>query len=264
MNYHDYIKRYEDALYDYYRVKLLVDHLVGGVPKDPDMMKAWIGATCKQFSEEERAKIVKADIAALPKVLEEEMDVSGTTFLVDDGEPSKGLYIEGRQLKALLKECANIMRNSIPNGKVPAKDPKNPDKVLKEEYGIAALKSKMADQVFVEEERVFLNRQKPDRTAQRAIHIPDGPRGPRNAIKVSDILDNVDVEFTVRRLRRGSVSEEALYLCLHFGEENGLGADRSQAFGKFKVVNMDKLTFEEFNTRMAEPFVPSWLKEKAA
>jgi hypothetical protein len=249
MNYHDYVKQFEGTLWDYYRVKLKVGHLVGGVPKDPKMVEAWIGATCKEFSQEERAKIVQATVAALPEKIGEELDNSGTTFLVD---PDNGLYLEGRQLKALLKECANIMRNSVPSGK---KDG---------ELGVAALKSKMADQVFVEEEKVFLDRQRIDRTIQRAIHIPDGPRGPRNAIKVSDILDNVDVAFTVRRLRKGTVSEEALFLCLHFGEQNGLGADRSQGFGKFKVVSVDKLTFEEFRALMEKPFEPSWLKEKVA
>jgi hypothetical protein len=246
MDYREVIKKHEDSLYDFYRVRLLVKELVGGCPKDPEMIKGWIGATCKEASQEERAKIVDAKVEALPQVVEEELEATGTTFLVDK---ECGLYLEGRQLKAMLKEAANIMRSSVPSKKKEG------------ERGVAALKSKMADHVFVEENKVFLNRQKVDKTTQRPIHIEDGPRGPRSAIKVSDIVENVEIEFTVRRLRHGEVTEEALYLCLNYCENLGLGADRSQGYGKFQVQDVQKLTLEE--ARAQKPFVPGWKVEAA-
>ena len=239
-NYFDVIAKREPDLYDFYRVRIRVEHLVGGVPKDPEMVQAWIGATCKEASADERAKIVKADLAALPDVVEDELSATGTTFLVDKSAEKRGLYIEGRQVKSMLKEAANIMKNSVPSKK---KDG---------ELGVAGLKSKMADHVFVEEEFVYLGRQKVDRTVQRPIHIEDGPRGPRNAIKVSDILDNVELEFSVRKLRKGEVTEEALYLCLHYAENVGLGADRSQGFGKFKVLDVQPMTLEQIHELQAQ------------
>jgi len=241
MDYREVIKKHEESMYDFYRVKLKAVELVGGTPKDPEMIKGWLGATCKAMAQEERAKIVEAKVEAMAQVVEEEVEATGTTFLSD---PELGLYIEGRQLKAMLKEAANIMRSTVPSKK---KDG---------ERGIANLKSKMADHVFVDEYRVFLNRQKVDKTIQRPIHIEDGPRGPRSAIKVSDIVENVELEFTIRRLRHGEVPEAALYLCLHYCENLGLGADRSQGFGKFKVLDVQKLTLEE--ARAQKPFVPSW------
>jgi hypothetical protein len=246
MDYRDVIKQYADDLYDFYQVKIHVDHLVGGIPKDPKMVEAWVNATCKAASAEDRAKIVKMDVEALPEVTSEVLSYSGTTFCEDKGNPCKGLYLEGRQLKSMLKESANIMKTSVPSSKKEG------------ELGITALKSKMADQVFIEEDRVFLDRQKPDRTTQRPISIKSGPQGPQSAIKVSDLCDDVNITFLIRRLRKGEVSEKVLYLCLHYAENIGIGADRSQGFGKFKVEDVLKLSLEQAREILGRGFTPSW------
>jgi hypothetical protein len=249
MDYRDVIKNFEPKLCDFYRVKIHVNRLVGGIPKDPAMVEKWVAATCKKASDEERARIVQTHLEDLPKVTDDTIKYNGTKF---SGENTpKGLFIESRQVKSMLKESGNIMKFSVPNSK---KD---------DELGIPCLKNKVGDHVFVEEDEIYLDRQKPDRILQRPISIKNGPRGPVSAIKVSDICDNVDITFTLRRLLKGEVPEKVLYLILHYGENLGVGADRSQGFGKFKVMDVQKLSLEQAREILDRGFTPSWLNKVA-
>ena len=48
------------------------------------------------------------------------------------------------------------------------------------------------------------------------------------------------MRFAVRRLDDDAVSEKALYAILAYGQNIGLGADRSQGMGTFEVLEMER------------------------
>jgi CRISPR/Cas system CSM-associated protein Csm4 (group 5 of RAMP superfamily) len=175
--------------------------------------------------------LVDATKAELPDLSDEKAAKSWVGFKSDEG----GLYIEGRIVKALLKESANIIKKIVPS----RKDKKNPKGV-----GITNFKSKVADHVFVVEKKIYLtkdgeNVKKADELAERPIHVMTA-QGPRNSIKRTDLVHGAEVEFTVRRVDDIAVPEKAFYAVLSYGRHVGLGADRSQGMGTFEVVSVEK------------------------
>lgn len=212
--------------FDEYHVRMVIPELVGGVPKHKDLLKGWINATNKEKSDEDRQKLIEASITELPDLSSEKEDKSWVGFKQDD----KGLYIEGRQVKAMLKESANIVKKEVPV-------PKNIEKSGK---GIAALKSKVADHVFVVEDKIYLGREKPDLQEERPIHVMTA-QGPRTSVKRSDIVKDVTIDFTVRRFCDTAVPEVSLFAILDYCRNLGLGADRSQGKGKVAEIFIEKM-----------------------
>jgi hypothetical protein len=208
-----------------YCVKLRLEDIVGGTPKSPDLIQGWIDATNKKKSDEQRAALVTATIEELDETSNEVVDKSAIGFKSDD----KGLYIEGRCAKAMLKEVANIIRNIAP-GKTKGKHVK----------GVTALKSKIADQSFIEERRIYLGREKPDEIEEKPIHVKT-PRGKRTALKRIEICRDCEIAFHVL-LRNGSeATEQTLLAILDYAQKSGLGADRSQGRGQFEVLSVEKV-----------------------
>jgi len=198
---------------------------------NPNLVESWVNATNKKKSKEERAALVAADLALLPDMTDEKIEKQGICFPRKDGK----LIFEGRKVKAMLKEAANIVKQLLPGG------------------GIANLKSKVGDQVFVDEYFLSLGRSQPDATEveegepdateQKPIHVQT-PQGKRDSIKVYEICRDVELEFTVRRLaQRGAmaVPESALLAILTYGQSIGLGADRSQGRGRFEILSVVKI-----------------------
>jgi len=209
--------------FDEYVVKIKVPRIAGGIPKDPEMMETWVNATNKKKSEEERKKIVEATKEQMEAVTDEVCKKNGTGFKSEEG---KGLYIEGRQLKSMLKEAANIIKDLVPSKE-------------EGEKGIKALKSKVADRVFVVEEKVFLGKTEPDSVEDRPISVIVA-QGPRTSIKRTEYVHNVELTFTVRRLHDSAVPEKTLYAILSYSQQIGLGAERSQGCGIFEIVSVTK------------------------
>lgn len=237
MNFNEFKNQFQDSLYDEYAVTLHLNDVAGGTPMHKDLITGWINATNKNKSEEERNKIIEATIKTLPEVAEEKEAKSWVGFKRDkDGY----LYLEGRCVKAMLKEAANIIKQVVPVSAAEAagKSKKSNAK------GITNLKSKVADRVFVVENRVFFERdgeriRKPDELEERPIHAMT-PQGPRSSLKRTDILRGVDVKFTVRRLADNTVPETALYACLVYAQQLGLGSDRAQGRGTSNDVQCIK------------------------
>jgi hypothetical protein len=207
--------------FDTYKVKLFIKNIVGGKPASPEMIAKWVEATNKEKSEEERNRIRDAHMETLGDLTDEKVDKQSCVFARVDGK----LCIEGRQVKAMLKESGNIIKTIAPGEPV------------------TALKSKVADQVFVDEKYIPLGRTEPDRTEERPIHVMTA-QGPRTSIKRTEIVEGTEIEFTLRR-RRGNdktaVRERVLLGILDYCQSVGLGADRSQGCGEFEVISVDKV-----------------------
>lgn len=216
----------------------ITNRIVGGVPTDPELIKGWISANMPEVVAEEQRKLAEKTLAELPKATEEKAEGMWTTFKRTDA----GVYIEGRQVKALFKECANILREKLIQEE--RKGRKAEEKTTKSAF--TALKAKLAERLFVEEHVVFIQRggknlPKPDGMEERAIHV-DTAQGPRTALKRVDyIMAPASVKFTVRFLDDGVINLDLIKIILEFGGWNGLGADRSQGNGLFQVIEIQEL-----------------------
>lgn len=215
-----------------YRVRLLLQDIVGGIPKNKELIEAWVNARNKKKTAEARQELVDATKAKLAEIQGEQEEARGIGFLADE----KGLYIEGRQLKAMLKEASNITKKIVPGGK---KTEKNADKktVTVSAEGISALKSKVAERMFVEEDRIYLGVMKPTRIGERPISV-ETKQGPRSSIKRFEVVENVTIEFTVKRCRDNVVPQNTMLAVMQYAQESALGAERSQGFGKFTVLEV--------------------------
>ena len=219
------------APYDDYVVRLTVTSLAGGVPKHRDILRGWIDSTNKEKSQEDRDRLVQAAIKELPDISEEKEARSWVGFksALVDGKPS--LFIEGRQVKAMLKEAANIIKKVVPVPK---------HKGAPDGKGITNFKSKLADHVFVPQGPIYLNRSEPDVSEERPVHAMTA-QGPRTSLKRVDIVEDVTIEFPLRRLDNGNVPEISLMAVLEYAQHIGLGADRSQGKGSFSNVQVRKV-----------------------
>ena len=144
-----------------HRVELHVAEIHGGVPRNPDVVRSWLrakaGWTDEQQIEAEVARIFQAD----PTQTDEEVAGQATAKLADQHvngfkRDDQGLYIEGRQLKAGIKEAASIARAT--NKLAPKWGATN--------KGVHAF---VAEHVVVVEDRLYLGRTEHDEVHTRFV-----------------------------------------------------------------------------------------------
>ena len=212
----------------------LTNRLVGGIPSNPNLIEPWIRATMKEASDEDRKKIVDGTLKELPTLVDEKSQTMWTTFKKD----SKGIYIEGRQVKSMFKENANILRELL------VKLDKKAKGEGKSKY--TNYKSKLAERLFVTDEKIYFQRdgktlEAPDGAEEKAIHVMTA-QGERDALKRFDFVSApAQISFKMKVLNDGTVTEDDIKILLEHASLNGLGADRSQGNGLFKVVEVKEL-----------------------
>ena len=193
----------------------LRDKLVGGYPKNPEAEAAMLKARGLEdlipppvdpttLSEEDQ------------KALKEQAIAKSATGFKSNGQ---GLYLESRQIKAMLKEAANVTKVML---------------------GLKNMKSKIAERVFIEPTEIYLGKDRPDGTDTRIVHAMT-MQGPRSSLKFCDFILQPEVSFRLRTLNDGLITGEYLRTLLEYAQENGLGADRSQDFGKFDVIKFEAI-----------------------
>jgi len=202
--------------------QLVVGTIAGGTPTDPRVAEGWLktklGVDRDDLIREMVAEVmvergVTADEAT--QVVSENKHLNG--FRRDEG----GLYIEGRQLKAALKEAASI---AVAAGKLTARGWGKTNK---------GLLSYLSEHVFVVEERLSLGVLEPSGIAQRFVHTFRG-----NGIQYEEYVTDAKIDFTVITDHDFKAEEwAAIWTC---GEQNGLGASRSQGYGRYEVTKWDK------------------------
>lgn len=232
------------SLFKRYAVTLTIkNRLVGGIPTNQDLIKGWIAANMPAVDEAEREKLALKTASELPQATEDKAEGMWTTFKKD----LEGIYLEDRNVKAMFKECANILREKLIKDEKAEKNAKakaagdKPEKETKSRY--TNLKSKIAERLFIEEGKIrFTKKGKPvlavDGNEERAIHVMTA-QGPRTALKRCDFVEGpVDLSFTIRLLDDGVIDEELISVLLEYGGWNGMGADRSQGNGLFSVTQL--------------------------
>lgn len=180
------------------------DRIVGGIPKNPEMIKAWLAARGLEDLEEQTKK----------EMADQLTEGSWQGFKRD----ADGLYIEARQVKASWKMAANVIR-----------------KVIKFK---GPMRARLAERLFITPRLIHLGVQEASGFYEQTIHVI-GPRGPRNAIKRCDYVTAPKLEYAIWILDDGMFKKKNLEPLLLYAQEMGLGADRSQGEGQFDVVRFE-------------------------
>ena len=220
--------QYRQKAYPYrYAVTLRVRNLAGGVPSNPDVAEGWLRTKLGERSDAEIARLVAETMAA--RGVDENAaveEVNRLRHLNGFKRDENGLYVEGRQVKAMIKEAASIAAAAK---KLPLKSWGETRKGL---LGF------VAEHIFIPEERIYLGGggvMKPSRIVQKFVSTWRG-----TGIQFEEVVDEVEIGFTV--LADYEFGEEQWAMLWLTAEQNGLGASRSQGFGRFTIVKWEPLT----------------------
>jgi len=217
---------YRDDAYPYrFHGQILVGKIMGGTPSDPKVAEGWLRTKLLKDGNE----VVLQEAVAKVMLERGTGDANEAIEAVSDlkhlngfKRDENGLYIEGRQLKAALKEAASV---ALAAGKLSARGWGKTNKGL---LGF------FSEHVFVVEHELYLGVDKPDGVEQRFVHTWRG-----TGIQYEEFVLNARIDFTVISDHDFSEKEWAtIWLC---GEMQGIGASRSQSFGTYEIVKWEQI-----------------------
>src|SRR6266699_73606 len=208
---------FEEEAYPFrYHGQIQVATIAGGIPTDEKVAEGWIKAKLNAKDDIIREMVaqtmaergVTAEEAA--KIVDIEKHLNG--FKRD---PERGLYVEGRQLKACLKEAGSVAvaAGKLEGGRSWGKTNKG-------------LLSFFAEHVFVVEDRLYLGVKEPSGIVQRFVSTFRG-----TGIQYMEYVDNAVIDFTITS--DWSFTGKQWGLLWLTAQQQGLGASRSQGFGRF-------------------------------
>lgn len=218
----------EDAFPFKYAGQLKVSMIMGGTPSDPKVAEGWLKtrlyADDDVALQEAVAKVmVERGITDPAKAIEALNELKHLNGFKRDKDRGGELYIEGRQLKAALKEAASV---ALAAGKLDARGWGNTNKGL---LGF------VAEHVFVLDERLYLGVTEPSGVEQRFVHTWQG-----NGIQYEEYVLDAVIDFTVISDFEFPYKDwAAIWLT---GEFQGLGASRSQGFGRYTVQRWELIS----------------------
>lgn len=272
------------ALFQYrYKVRIHVGTLVGGTPTDRNVAEGWIRTKMGAKIDE----VVRAEVEAVmeargvtPDLAVEEVaknrhltgfkrDFSTaqaradqqramTTGFVFEGvrkifteaealRTFGELYIDGRTIKAMLKEALMI---GVGGGHIEATKWGKTSK---------AAKGFFAEHAFVEEEIALLGVTEPTSIDQSFVHTFRGA-----GIKLEEKVSDAEVEFTiVADFDFESKVKKFWGILMAIAERNGLGASRSQGFGRFSTVAFERIIPDEATLKKSAARVKQIKEEEA-
>lgn len=187
--------------------------LLGAVAKDEAV---WT----KHVVEKNKEKYPEANIdpeAEAGTIPEPEQDVSGWTGFHTD-EKTGELFIYEYVIKGFLKHAGNLMKDVA---------------------GVAALKSKLNNFVFVSPRRIGLGKTEPDGVLERPLRAQTA-KGPRIALAKSDMLnEGIELSFVLTILPHKEIAPALVLDLFNYGEFAGLGQFRNGGYGRFEVVSIE-------------------------
>lgn len=196
-----------------FTAKLHIGRIAGGTPSDPKVAEGWLRTKLGVAKDD----LIREAVAEI--MIDRGVTADGATTILNEYKhlngfkrDANGLYIEGRHLKAGIKEAANVRW---------PRDRWGPSKKGTESY--------FAEHVFVMQDKLHLGVTEPTGVAQRFVHTWRG-----SAIQYEEYCDDVTVTATITT--DVAFTEEQWGLLWLTGEQQGLGASRSQGYGRYEVV----------------------------
>lgn len=215
--------KYRSAAWPHrFTATIRVGTLCGGVPNSSKVAEGWIRSKL-EASDDVIRQLVAETMATRSLEYDEAVNEAVSELNVNGFKrDEKGLFIEGRQIKAAIKEAANV---AVAAGKIDGK-----------RWGATnkGLMGFVAEHVMVVDDRVYLDRTEPDGVNQRFVHTFRG-----SSISMEEYVEDVVLRFDV--LSDWDFSEEFWALVWLTGEQQGIGATRSQGFGRYVVEGWEKV-----------------------
>lgn len=218
-----------------YKVTLSFDNwIMGGVPQRIDIIEGWlrkgIGVTDDEELKQKALETLRSlfpDKVVPGMTYEEAVEVTKELAEGHVNTFKRGtngvLYIESRQVKAMLKEAINIRypKERVAHGK--------------------GAKNFTAERVFVAPDIIELGVKQPSGRHLFVGHVTD-QRGERSTLTYYDYVERPSLSFNVLvQSTAVDVLEKMWPFIWITAEKNGLGALRSQGFGTFAVTEWSKV-----------------------
>ena len=205
-----------------YAATITVTNLAGGVPSDPNVAKGWLGTKLADKDDLIRDLVAQTMVERGITADEAAEEVDKLKHLNGFKRNEHGLYIEGRQLKAAIKEAAGVARAT--------------DK-LKMKWGTTnkGVLGFVAEHIMVVEDTLQLDVTQPSRVLQS---FPKNPRTGQTGIQYTEVIDSTSFDCTIIADYKFSDQEWAMLWLT--GEQQGIGASRSQGFGRYEVTRWEQ------------------------
>jgi hypothetical protein len=221
------------TLYTTYQCEITMrGKLLGGIPKSPEIIEGWLRSRAGIDKDEEIRQamlrtLVELGAEVTPEMTYEQLAEASKSLAAIKStngfkKNSQGLYLEDRQIKAALKEAVNILYAGERWGKT-KKGPRN----------------FTAERVFVSPSEISLGKQEPDGIELMLVHAQT-PRGPMSSLSYHEFVERAVLSFDVQVVHDEIEAEnwpEIWLLC----QENGIGACRSQSYGRFNVTKWESI-----------------------
>lgn len=233
---------YHDALFTQYEVELQLTHrLMGGVPKDPKVIEAWLRTkTGVSDADEIKRMMIRTlqeqgvDVTAAMSYEEILLASEGLAAIKNTNGFKRieglGLVLESRCVKSLLKEATHVL---FAGGKWGQRAKGSEDGA----YPGKAPRSLVAETVFVTPHYIPLGREEPDGLELFIGHVT-GPKGPQSNLTHYEYVERPLLKFQLH-IALDRVPKDAWPYLFVYGQENGIGALRSQSKGTFEVVKFE-------------------------
>jgi hypothetical protein len=263
-----------DDLFTYYTCTLTIrDRILGGVPSDAHLIEAWIMRNMGVTRREEVQRLTLQTLSEITGIDISELELDPTTTFENLKEAAQaiagksqttvfkrntnGLYIESRQVKAMLREACHILwpsnRGTTKWGGSRTKNKEGAEALV----GGKAPKSYLIESISIEPLHIPLGVLAPTGIDLAVQHIVDRA-GPRSALSYYEYVEQCDITLVVVVLR-DQIPEEVWYDLWRYCERHGLGAKRSQDHGRFKCVGWRRVPQEEARILM-DPGAPQPLR----
>lgn len=207
--------------------------VIGGVPKDPRLIEGWLRAKAGLADHDEVRQAMLRTLAEIGAEVTEQMtfdDLVKASEAVATAKQTtgfkvgtEGLYVESRQMKAMLKESTNVLFGG-------------------ERWGATRKgpRSFVAERVFIQPDKLWLGVPEPTGIELMIGHLT-GPIGPRSTLGYHEYIEGATLAFDVLVVRDCITEAQWREIWVH-AQENGFGALRSQGFGRFYLTKWDRVT----------------------
>lgn len=201
---------------------LLVGTIAGGTPTDPKVAEGWLRTKLGDKDDLIREAVAQTMVERGVDAETAAKEVDNLKHLNGFRRDDQGLYIEGRQAKAAIKEAASVAGAS---GKLPLK-----------KWGLTGkgLLGYISEHVFVLEDRLHLGVNEPTGIVQRFVHTWRG-----SGIQYEEYVEKAEITMTV--VTDHDFTAEQWAMLWLTGEQQGIGASRSQGFGRYEVTSWERL-----------------------
>lgn len=229
---------FQDEIYKFqFSGQLTVSTIAGGTPSDPNVAEGWLRTKLgTDKAELLRTQVSEVMIARGIDVEAATEEVSKNKHLNGFKRNSTGLYIEGRQLKAALKEAASV---AVAADNLGARGWGKTNK---------GLQAYLAEHVFVLEDILQLGvydedskgapadvfHQEPTGVSQRFVHTFRG-----SGIQYEEYVENAVIDFTV--ISDHPFTDKDWKTIWTTGQQQGIGASRSQGYGRYAVTRWEPI-----------------------